>query len=221
MELSQTPGEDGDHATFCRICESFCGMIATVRNGRIVAVAPDHDNPHSQGHICVKGVAMAKVTHDPERVTRPLKRVGGPGEFAPVSWDEALGDIAARLLAIKTGHGDGALASFLGNPTAFSTNAFMSFNEFMAAIGSYKPYGSGSQDSNARLTANYILYGVPSLIAIADLTACDFLLVIGANSLVSNGWMMFAPRLRHDFDAIAGRGQVVVVDPRVTETAAR
>ncbi len=221
MTRNPRPGDDGEHVTFCRLCEAFCGLVVTVEGGKVAAIRPDRDNPHSQGHICVKGVAMAEVAHDPQRVTRPLKRVGGPGEFEPVSWDEALDDIAAKLAAIRRDHGGGAIASYLGNPTAYSTNSFMGFNEFMAAVGSEKPYGAGSQDSNARLTANYILYGAPALLGINDFIDCDFLLVVGANPLVSNGWMMFVPRIRHDLDAIAQRGRVVVVDPRATETARR
>jgi anaerobic selenocysteine-containing dehydrogenase len=220
-ELASRPGEDGNHATFCRLCESFCGMIATVKDGKIVAIAPDRDNPHSRGHVCVKGVSMAQVTHDIDRVTTPLKRVGGPGAFEPVSWDEALDDIAHRMLDIRKQHGTGALAHYLGNPTAFSTNAYPAFTEFMAALGSYKLYGAGSQDSNARMTANYMIHGNPGATVLPDLLHCDYLLILGANPLVSNGWMIFNPRWRHDLDEIAARGKVVVVDPRRTETARR
>ncbi len=221
MTFVSEPGADGQHITFCRICEAFCGLVATVKDGRVTEIAPDRDNPHSQGHVCVKGIRMAGVTHDPDRVTRPLKRVGGPGEFEPVSWDEALDAIAAQLKAIRAEHGDGAIASYLGNPTAFSTNAISGFGEFMASMGSYKLYGAGSQDSNARMVSNYIVHGAPFPAALPDLANCDMLLIVGANPLVSNGWMMCAPRMRHDFDAIAERGRVVVVDPRLTETAQR
>jgi anaerobic selenocysteine-containing dehydrogenase len=214
-------GADGQHATFCRLCESFCGLIVTVANGEAVSVGPDRENPHSLGHVCVKGIGIRDVTYDPDRVITPLKRIGGPGEFEPVRWEQALDDIAERLRTIRDEHGGDSIASYLGNPTAFSTNGMGGFTQFMKAIGSQKPYGAGSQDSNARLTANYMLYGSPDVFPMADITQCDFLLIIGANTLVSNGWMLFAPRARHDFDAIAQRGRVVVVDPRRTETAQR
>ncbi|RZM15305.1 MAG: formate dehydrogenase, partial [Sphingomonas sp.] len=215
------PGNDGEHVTFCRLCEAFCGLVATVRDGRVVAVKPDCDNPHSRGHVCVKGMAIAEVTYDPDRVTTPLRRTGPPGEFAPVSWDEALDDIAARLTAIRTRHGGEAIASYLGNPTGYSARAFGAFGGFMSALGSRKMYGAGSQDSNARLTATYMIHGGPHFGTVPDLPRCDFLLILGANPLVSNGWMAFNPRWRHDLDAIAERGSVVVVDPRYTETARR
>lgn len=105
--MNPPTGEDGEHATFCRLCEAFCGIVATVKDGRVVKVAPDFANPHSRGHVCVKGIAIPEVTYDPDRVLRPLKRVGGPGEFAPISWDEALDDIAERLGRLPPGRPHG------------------------------------------------------------------------------------------------------------------
>src|SRR5262245_11450388 len=84
------PGQDGVHATFCRTCEAFCGMTATVVDGRVTKISPDRLNPFSAGHICVKGPAIRAVAYDPDRITQPLRRIGAPGEFAPVSWDDAL-----------------------------------------------------------------------------------------------------------------------------------
>lgn len=221
MSANPPTGKDGDHATFCRICEAFCGLVATVEDGRVVRVAPDRDNPHSRGHACVKGTSITGVTYDPDRLLRPMKRVGGPGEFAPVDWDEALDDIAARLLRLRAEHGDEALASYLGNPTGYSSRAYGAFGSFMVALGSRKMYGAGSQDANGRMVAYYMIHGGPHYTTVPDLPDCDFLLMIGANLLVSNGWMVWEPRWRDDLDAIAARGAVVVVDPRRTETARR
>lgn len=215
------PGEDGQHVTFCRICEAFCGLTATVRDGKVTTMGPDREHPLSQGHICVKGPAIADLTYDPDRLIHPMRRTGEPGQFEPVSWDEALDDIAKRLKHIIAERGPEAVAAYFGNPAAFSVNALMSTPEFLSALGSSKFYGAGSQDSNARLAANYVLFGSPWKISFPDLTQCDFLVILGANPLVSNGSMLHAPRMRHDLDAVAARGSIVVVDPRRTETARR
>ena len=94
-------------ATFCRICEPLCGMIATVEDGRLVALRPDKDHPLSSGFACQKGIAFTEVVNDPDRVTVPLRR--GPNGFEQVTWDEAMTDIAARLtvqlLASVRSHG--------------------------------------------------------------------------------------------------------------------
>lgn len=213
-------GEDGDHVTFCRICTAVCGLVATVEDGKVVRARPDPDNPSSQGHACVKGIAYHGVTHDPDRVTRPMKRVA-PGRFEPVSWDEALDDIAARLSAIIAEHGPDAVASYQGNPPAYATDGMAGFRMFLKALGTTKIYGAGSQDTNARFTANWILYGSPLTIDVPDVNNADFMLIFGANPLISHGSLIFTPRVRHQLDAVAARGGVVVVDPRRSETAAR
>jgi len=188
------PGQDGEHATFCRLCEAFCGLTAEVRAGRVVKIGPDRANPHSQGHLCVKGPAIADITYDPDRVTYPLKRIGGPGEFVRVSWDEALSDISQRLGYIRTTHGAESIATYFGNPGAFSTDTFMSSQWFLGKLGSSKFYTAGSQDSNSRHLASYILYGVAFRNSIPDLPNTDFLIIIGANPLVSHGGLLTAPR---------------------------
>src|SRR3954453_12285363 len=94
--------------SFCRICEPLCGMVATVEDGKVTKLRPDPDNPLSRGYACPKGIAMAEVQNDPDRVLHPLRRTPS-GEFEPVSWDEALDDIGRgrpRGLA-GTGRGRG------------------------------------------------------------------------------------------------------------------
>jgi formate dehydrogenase len=216
MHRNPKPGHDGDHITFCRICEAACGIVATVEGGRITSIAPDRDNPLSQGHVCVKGIALGDLAYDPDRVTRPLKRVGGPGEFKPITWDEALDGIAKQLLQIRNTHGTEAIASYLGNPAPQKAG----FNEFLTAIGSFKRYGAASQDTSATMLASSLAgIGVYPTAGIPDLANLEFFLILGSNLLVSNGWLFWGPRLRQELDAIAKRGRVVVVDPRRTETA--
>ena len=87
-------------------CPDTCAMEVTVeqRGGRRVAVKVAGSAAHAptQGVLCTKVSRYLERTYHPERVLRPLKRVGrkGEGRFVPVSWDEALTDIAQRLQAI-------------------------------------------------------------------------------------------------------------------------
>jgi len=214
------PGQDGTHITFCRICEAFCGLTAEVRDGRIVKVGPDRNSPHSRGHICVKGPAMMDVTYDKDRITKPKKRVGEAGEFVDVEWDEALDDIASRQAAILASYGDQASAAYLGNPKAFNIGS-SEWRSILRPMGFNKYFSAGSQDSNARHVACYVLYGSVVQQAFPDLPSCDHLLIFGANPLVSHGSVLTAPRMLEDLAAVAERGRVIVIDPRETETAAR
>lgn len=218
MGITSVPGADGDHVTYCRICEALCGMVATVKDGRIVKIRPDMDNPHSKGHICVKGPALAQVADDPDRVTRPLKRASGPGAFTPVSWDEALDNIAARLTAVLETHGTEAFAMNTGNPPSMGWPSAMGNALFQQAMGCTRLYTPSSEDISTPVLATELMFGTHAFV-FPDLAACDHLLIFGSNPLVSHGSLLIAPRFKEDLDAIAARGRVIVVDPRRTETA--
>lgn len=207
-------------ATFCRICEPLCGMIATVDDGRLVSLRPDRDHPLSSGFACQKGIAFTEVHNDPDRVTVPLRRT--PHGFEPVGWDEAMTDIARRLAEIHRKHGSGGIGWYFGNPGAFSYSHTLWLPMFMAALGPKSHlFTAGSQDVNNRFVASQLLYGNPLALPIPDVLRTDLLVVIGANPLVSHGSVLTVPRIRDRMHDIVKRGgRVLVVDPRKTETAA-
>ena len=186
-------------------------MVATVEDGRITRLRPDRDHPLSRGYACPKGIAMAEVQNDPDRVLYPLRRVR-EGEFERVSWEVALGDIAARLKRIPAS----SVAWYMGNPGAFSYSHTLWVKGFLDAIGSPHYYSAGSQDVNNRFAASALLYGSPLLVPIPDLKRTRLLLIVGANPLVSHGSVLSAPRVREQLLEV---DRVVVVDPRRSETA--
>ena len=87
-------------------------MLVTVEDGRAIRLHGNPDHPPTHGALCTKVSRYVERTYHPDRVLRPLKRVGpkGSGSFAPVSWDEALDDIAVRLKAIAGADGANAEA---------------------------------------------------------------------------------------------------------------
>ncbi len=208
-----------ERVTYCRICEPLCGLVATVEDGELVKLRPDRDHPLSRGFACPKGIAMADVQNDPDRVTHPLRR-RSDGTFERVGWDEALDDIGARLRRIIERDGGRAVAWYLGNPSAFSYSHPIWVKGFMDAIGSPNLYSAGSQDVNSRFVASALLYGSPLVVPIPDLDRTDLLLIVGANPLVSHGSVLTAPRIKDALQQIVARGgRVVVADPRRSETA--
>src|SRR3954451_20300282 len=205
--------------TFCRICEAHCGMVATVEDGRVTQLRPDAEHPLSSGYACPKGIAMTDVQNDPDRVLHPLRKTPD-GDFERVTWDEALADIGDRLRAVKREHGSKSIGWYMGNPGAFSYSHTLWVKGFLDALGSPHYYSAGSQDVNNRFAASALLYGSPLVVPIPDLARTNFLLMLGANPMVSHGSVLTAPRIRDQLRAITGRGgRVVVVDPRRTETA--
>lgn len=209
-----------EYTTFCRICEPLCGMIATVEDGTLTSLRPDKDHPLSSGFACQKGIAFTEVVNDPDRVTTPLRR--GPGGFEEVSWDEALTDIADRLKGILRRGGSGAVGWYMGNPGAFSYAHTFAALMFIKGLGRHSHYfTASSQDTNSRLIASQLLYGVPTSVPIPDMTRTDLLVMMGANPVVSHGSFLTVPRIKDRMHDIVKRGgRVVVVDPRRTETAA-
>jgi anaerobic selenocysteine-containing dehydrogenase len=208
--------------TFCRICEPLCGLIATVEDGRLTGLRPDEKDPHSQGFCCVKGLSMTQIVNDPDRITTPLRRTGGPGEFTPVSWEEALADIGARLKALRSNVGPSAIAVHEGNPPYFSFGAAMWGKTLTKAIGTPWFYGINSEDGASRVAAFKLLYGHCAHMPIPDIRRTQAMLVIGANPFVSKGSFVHDPNMRQHMEEIVQRGgRVFVVDPRRTATAER
>src|SRR4051794_23760659 len=190
-------------------------MVATVENDVVTKLRPDPEQPLSSGYACPKGIAMTDVQNDPDRVLHPLRK-RPDGEFECVSWDEALTDIGKRLGTIPRD----SIGWYMGNPGAFSYSHTLWVKGFLDALGSPHYYSAGSQDVNNRFAASALLYGSPLVVPIPDLQRTTFLLMLGANPMVSHGSVLTAPRVRDQLPAITGRGgRVLVVDPRRTETA--
>jgi anaerobic selenocysteine-containing dehydrogenase len=205
--------------TFCRICEAHCGMVATVEGGRVTQLRPDPDHPLSSGYACPKGIAMTDVQNDPDRVLHPLRKTADGG-FERVSWETALADIGTRLRQVRDEHGSESIGWYMGNPGAFSYSHTLWVKGFVDALGSPHYYSAGSQDVNNRFAASALMYGSPLVVPIPDLARTSFLLMLGANPMVSHGSVLTAPRVRDQLHAITARGgRIVVVDPRRTETA--
>ena len=206
--------------THCLICEQLCGLEAAVEDGKVCSIRPDKQNPYTWRDFCVKGQRSHEVASSPWRVRAPMKRVDG--RFIEASYEEAVSDIAARLQAIIARHGKHAIAGYLGNPMGFSSGAAAWHFGFLGAVGTNQKYGVQSIDSNAKHVACDAMFGLETLALIPDIDATDYALLIGTNPAVSkfnwggkvpNGWR----RLK---DRVHAGAQLVVVDPRRSETAA-
>ena len=83
--------------TVCTFCSCGCGILAHVRDGRVLFLEGDPANPINEGTLCAKGAAAAELHRTGERVLRPLHREPRAREWKEVSWDYALGRIAAKM----------------------------------------------------------------------------------------------------------------------------
>ena len=194
----------------CGLCSQACLIDATIENGRIACVQKA-ERPHVKSTLCVKGAALKQFVHHPDRLTQPLKRVGPKGSrasFVPVSWDEAIADIAARLLQTREESGAKATVFFAGHPKWFRR----ALGDLSAYYGSPN-YGSESSCCNrAHAMAWNLVFGCNPR---PDVARCKTLLIWSQNPAYSRDGSLAQIR-----GVQARGGQVVVVDPRRTPTAA-
>jgi anaerobic selenocysteine-containing dehydrogenase len=203
----------------CPLCEATCGLRIELDGDRILSVRGDEDDVLSRGYVCPKGVALAEVHNDSDRLRRPVRRTRSGG-FEPISWEEAFETTVARLSAIRQQHGSNAVAVYYGNPTVYDHGAILFVSSFLDTLGTRNRFSSNSQDVNPRLAVSYLLYGATWSVPIPDVDRTQYFLCIGANPVVSNGSLLTAPNMRGRIRGIRARGgKVVVVDPRRSETA--
>ena len=202
----------------CTLCEAHCGIDVEVEGDRVLRITGDAEDPISRGYICPKAAALADLYADPDRLRRPVRRVGS--EWEQIGWDEALDMAADGLRAVQRRHGDDAVATYFGNPSAH-TMAVLSGLPLRHVLNTRNHYSATSADQLPQHLTSAEMFGNLALFPIPDIDRTDYMLVLGANPSVSNGSLMTAPGARHRLRAIVARGgSVVVVDPRRTETAA-
>jgi anaerobic selenocysteine-containing dehydrogenase len=109
---------DGQIRGACPLdCPDTCSWIVTIKNGEPVALRGDPAHPYTRGSLCNKVADYLTYTGSPDRVLYPMRRTGpkGSGEFTRISWDEALGRIAAELGDVIARHGAEAIWPYVGS----------------------------------------------------------------------------------------------------------
>ncbi len=211
----------------CGICPAGCWVEVDVRDGQLKNIRADETHP--LGMICRRGRHAAEIVHSEHRLTRPLRRVGPKGsyEFEPISWDEAYDEIVSRLVAIKDESGPEATAIYTGRG-AFELSlcdmyqpkgvAVSSASSVLFEFGSPNTMGVGALCyTSFAMIAPHLTMGRMLIDMFTDIENAEFLVVWGANPATDS-----PPLDMHRLDDAAGRGaEVVVIDPRRTETADR
>ena len=194
-------------------CPDTCAMRVTVQDDKVVKLQGDPDHPTTNGALCTKVSRYAERTEHAERVLRPLKRVGpkGEGRFVPVSWDEALADIAARLKSIA------ARAPEAIVPYSYAGTMGLVQGEGMAARF-FNKLGASELDrticASAGGDALAATYGAKVGMHVEHYAESRLIVIWGSNSIASN--LHFWPI------ALAAKragATLVAIDPRRTETA--
>src|SRR5919197_4459246 len=202
----------------CPLCEATCGLEITVADGSVEKIRGDAEDVFSHGFICPKGFSLKALHEDPDRLRAPLVRRGGG--FEEVGWDEAFAEVDRRLAPILERRGRDAVATYLGNPSAHHIAPLIYGRVLLRALGTRNVYTASTVDQMPKQVAAAHMFGGGLTIPIPDVDRTDFMLLLGANPLASNGSLLTAPDMRGRLRAIRARGgRVVVVDPRRSRTA--
>jgi anaerobic selenocysteine-containing dehydrogenase len=206
------------HFRTCHLCEAMCGVVIEHHDGEILSIKGDKDDPFNQGHICPKAVALKDLHEDPDRLRKPLKRVGQ--EWVEISWEQAFDEVEAGLRGVQQQYGHDAVGVYVGNPTAHNTGALLMLAPLLATLRTRNRFSATSVDQLANMLANLEMFGHQALFPVPDIDRTDFLLMLGANPAASNGSIMSAGNVMQRIKAISERGgRVLVLDPRRSESA--
>ena len=196
----------------CFFCHQNCGVLAYVKDGKVIAIEGDPEHPVSRGGLCARGnIALQHLNH-PARINVPLKRVGarGSGQWERVSWDQALDEISARLVSLKEEYGAETVATAGGTLRAndWARRRFMNL------------FGSPNGFHNAHLC------WIPTfMIETAIYGWCPFEIDLANSRLIvlwgHNPGASGMPEMRGIADLKQNGLKVIVIDPRDTETASK
>ena len=218
--MSEAASASDTHVhSFCRICESLCGLEVTTDAERreIVEIRPDDRHYASEGFACVKGLKQMRLYQSPDRLTQPLKRVGD--EFVAISWRQAISEIGAKVRELK-GISPHSLSMYVGTAAGFGVLHPVFAKGFMDGIGTRNFFSSSTQDCANKFAVSTWLYGFPFTLTFPDIEKTRCLIVVGANPVVSKWSFLQVPNpAKHLREIEARGGRVFVVDPRRTETA--
>ena len=212
----KVPGDDTGieiRKSVCAICDpgTQCGLDLYVKDGTIIKVAGTKEAPHSHGTLCSKGAAMRQYVYSPERVLTPLRRTGerGSGQFEPITWDEALDEIASKLNGIKREFGPESVMFFSG----YAKWARPYLMRFAMDFGSPNDRTESSTCATAMVMAQQLTYGAP---AGPDLKNTSCVMYWSHNPSATKSLNLEGINRK-----IESGAKVIVIDPRVTDLAQR
>ena len=208
--------------TSCLNCSGRCAITVRVVNGKAVKIAGNPLSQASEGTVCPRAHIGLQVLYDPERIRTPLKRTNtakgrgvDPG-WAPVSWEEALSEVAGRLHELRSRAEPEKLLVFSGLTSRSSEDMILRFAQ---AYGT--PNVVSDEGDEAERTGRWLADGNYAEFSY-DLGKANYVLSFGASLLESETPLSTAlrhwGRMRREKP---NRGKVVVIDPRYSVTAAR
>ena len=211
------------HHRACHLCEAICGLIIETEGEQILSIKGDKNDPLSRGHICPKAVALQDIHNDPDRLRQPVKKVrhaDGSVTHEPIAWDEALDKAAAAMADSIERYGVNSVGVYMGNPTIHNYGMMTHQGALFKLIRTNNRFSATSVDQLPHHLASMWLFGHKLMFPIPDIDRSNYFLMLGGNPLASNGSIWTVPDIKQRIKDFKARGgQLIVLDPRRTETA--
>ena len=198
----------------CQLCSTVCGIIGYVKEGRLIKVEGNPQDPNSRGHLCARGQAALNHLYHPERLLYPLKRVGarGEGKWKRISWDQALDEIAAKLKSVRDSGYPEEFALHQGRQRSKDA-----LKRFLDAYGTKTQLSHRALCSGNRRAAN-LTYLWESDWDLNDVENSKYILNFGSNAFEAHqGHVPFANRIQNG--RFTNGAKLVTFDVRLSNTA--
>ena len=202
----------------CPLCEATCGLEIETHGREIITIRGDAQDVFSHGYICPKAYSLKELHADPDCIREPMVRKGD--QWMKVSWDDAFAEIERGLMPVLQEYGRDALAIYVGNPNAHNIASLLYLPALLQTARTHNFFSASTVDQMPKHVSAGLMFGTLFSIPVPDLERTQYLLLLGANPLVSNGSLMTAPDMRGRLRRLRQRGgKIVVIDPYRTRTA--
>src|SRR5438874_2435482 len=204
------------HPTACILCDCNCRIdVRLGADGRTFErTRGDKAHPASKGYTCEKALRLDYYQNGRgERLLSPLRRKTD-GTYEEIDWDTAIREVAARLTAVKESHGGESIVYYGGGGQGNHLGGAYG-SATLKALGVRFRANAISQEKTGEVLVMGKMFGTPLR---GDFEHCEVAFFVGKNPWISHG----IPHARTTLKAIAADPDraMIVIDPRVTETAA-
>jgi anaerobic selenocysteine-containing dehydrogenase len=201
--------KNGTVQTLCRQCGNRCGVSVHIRDGAIVNFSGLNEHPANRGPLCVKGRAARELFYHEDRLLKPLKKKRD-GSFMEISREQALDEIAEKILHIRQEYGARSLGVWKGEAIGYYQEEDY-VRRFIHAFGSPNYLSNDSACFNGRYLGFLLVHGFWN--SHPQFEHADLIILWGTNLSVSHPTFM-----REVVDARRRGAKLIVIDPRLNKT---
>jgi len=171
--------------TACILCSENCGLEVKVEGGKLVKIRGDKEHPESKGYLCQKAARLDHYQNHLDRLSQPLAKQAD-GSFLPISWDQAISEIAQKLSHIKSEHGGKTIAYYGGGGQGNHLGGVYG-SSLRQALETPFLYTALAQEKTGDFWVNGKLFGKQTCHITADVEHAKLVVFLGTNPWQSHG----------------------------------